>query len=131
MNEIQSKAHVIVVGNEKGGTGKSTIAMHIAVKLLQENFKVVVIDMDGRQGSLSKYVANRRNFIAKHHVSLPSPVHYIFEPVQGETNTQEIKDLISQLDFTCECNCGCNGSDNVEENEGILGDLENYVDGNN
>ncbi len=97
MNEIQSKAHVIVVGNEKGGTGKSTLAMHMAVKLLQENFKVVVIDLDGRQGSLSKYVANRRNFIAKNHINLPSPVHYIFEPVPGETNAQEIKDLITDL----------------------------------
>ena len=27
--------HVIVVGNEKGGSGKTTIAMHIAVALMK------------------------------------------------------------------------------------------------
>ena len=62
MSDISnSKAHIIVIGNEKGGTGKSTLAMHLAVKLLLENFKIAVIDLDGRQGSLSKYIANRRS----------------------------------------------------------------------
>lgn len=97
MTDSTSKSHIIVIGNEKGGTGKSTIAMHIAVKLLQENFKVAVIDLDGRQGSLSKYVTNRRNFASKHHINLLSPVHYIFEPIPNETNKQEIQDLILDL----------------------------------
>lgn len=48
------KAHIIVVSNEKGGTGKSTISMHLAIKLLQEGFSVATIDMDGRQGTLSR-----------------------------------------------------------------------------
>ena len=64
MSEISTKAHIVVIGNEKGGTGKSTIAMHLAVKLMTENFKVAVIDLDGRQGSLSKYISNRRNFFS-------------------------------------------------------------------
>ena len=66
MNDTPEKrAHIIVVSNEKGGTGKSTIAMHLAIKLLQENFSVATIDLDGRQGSLSKYIENRQNFCAK------------------------------------------------------------------
>ena len=55
MNDpIQKKAHVIVISNEKGGTGKSTISMHLAIKLMQEGFSVATVDMDGRQGTLSK-----------------------------------------------------------------------------
>ena len=53
-------AHVIVVGNEKGGSGKSTLAMHLIVGLLQSGYSVASIDVDFRQGSLSRYLANRR-----------------------------------------------------------------------
>ena len=59
------KAHIIVVSNEKGGTGKSTISMHLAIKLLQEGFSVATIDMDGRQGTLSRYIEHRQNFCEK------------------------------------------------------------------
>ena len=97
MSEISSKTHIIVIGNEKGGTGKSTLAMHLAIRLMNENFKIAVIDLDGRQGSLTKYIENRRNFCSKNNIHLPTPVHYIFEPVKGETNKNEIKNLISEL----------------------------------
>lgn len=97
MGILSSKAHIIVVANEKGGTGKSTLSMHLAVKLLYENFKVAVIDLDGRQGSLSKYIENRRNFCNKNNICLPSPVHYIFEPIAKEANKKEIEDLITEL----------------------------------
>ncbi len=43
-----ARAHTIVVGNEKGGTGKTTTAMHIAVSLLRQNFSVTAIDLDSR-----------------------------------------------------------------------------------
>ena len=46
-------AHVIVVGNEKGGSGKSTIALHLCVGLMQLGFKVAVADFDERQKSLA------------------------------------------------------------------------------
>ena len=59
MAETKVPAHIIVIGNEKGGTGKSTIAMHLAIKLLNEGFSVATMDFDGRQGSLSKYIQNR------------------------------------------------------------------------
>ena len=39
-------AHVIVLGNEKGGSGKSTTAMHVAVALLQAGQRVATIDLD-------------------------------------------------------------------------------------
>ena len=59
------KAHIIVVSNEKGGTGKSTISMHLAIKLLQEGFSVATIDMDGRQGTLSSISKTARTSAKK------------------------------------------------------------------
>ena len=56
-----AQAHIIVLSNEKGGTGKSTLSMHLAIKLMQEGFRVCTFDLDGRQGSLSKYIENRKN----------------------------------------------------------------------
>ena len=64
------KAHIITVSNEKGGTGKSTVSMHLAVTLMQEKFKVAVIDMDGRQGTLSRYIENRINFAKQNKINL-------------------------------------------------------------
>ena len=50
---------VITIGNEKGGTGKSTTAMHLAVALLKSGHTVGTIDLDGRQATLSRYLRNR------------------------------------------------------------------------
>ena len=97
MTDETSNAHIIVIGNEKGGTGKSTLAMHLAIRLMQENFKVAVIDLDGRQGSLTKYILNRRNFCSRHNISLLTPVHYIFEPLEDKSNVVEIQALIKEL----------------------------------
>lgn len=52
-------AHIIVFGNEKGGTGKSTAAMHVIAGLMQQGLKVGSIDLDQRQGTLSRYIENR------------------------------------------------------------------------
>lgn len=52
-------AHVIVIGNEKGGAGKSTLAMHLTVALLKAGRRVAVLDLDVRQRSLSRYLDNR------------------------------------------------------------------------
>lgn len=51
---------VIVLGNEKGGTGKSTVAMHLIVALLRQSRSVGSIDLDARQATLSRYIDNRR-----------------------------------------------------------------------
>ena len=52
-------AHVVVLGNEKGGSGKSTTALHIAVALLKAGQRVATIDLDCRQQSFTRYIANR------------------------------------------------------------------------
>ncbi len=55
------RPYIIVLGNEKGGTGKSTLAMHIAVHLLTKGHKVGTIDIDARQGTFTRYFENRKN----------------------------------------------------------------------
>ena len=69
-------AHVIVLGNEKGGSGKSTTAMHIAVALLQAGQRVATIDLDSRQKSFTHYIDNRRDWAARTGIKLDIPVHY-------------------------------------------------------
>jgi chromosome partitioning protein len=69
-------AHVIVVGNEKGGTGKSTIAMHLAVALMNFGQRVATIDLDSRQKSLTHYVENRRAWATRCSDGLKVPEHF-------------------------------------------------------
>ncbi len=73
------KAHVIVLGNEKGGSGKTTTCMHLIVALLRLGFSVGTIDIDSRQRSLSRYLENRRQTILKENVSLPQPQHVVVQ----------------------------------------------------
>ncbi len=76
-------AHVIVLGNEKGGSGKSTTAMHIAVALLQAGQRVATIDLDSRQRSFTHYVENRRDWATRVGVKLELPVHYCIARGRG------------------------------------------------
>lgn len=69
------KPYIIVLGNEKGGTGKSTVAMHIIVNLLREGHSVGSIDVDARQGTLTRYVENRRTRKEKTNENLPLSDH--------------------------------------------------------
>jgi chromosome partitioning protein len=69
-------AHVIVLGNEKGGSGKSTTAMHVAVALLQAGQRVATIDLDSRQQSFTHYIKNRRDWAARAGIKLDVPQHF-------------------------------------------------------
>jgi chromosome partitioning protein len=69
-------AHVIVLGNEKGGSGKSTTAMHVAVALLQAGQRVATIDLDSRQRSFTHYVDNRRDWATRAGVELDQSRHF-------------------------------------------------------
>ncbi|MDF1856734.1 division plane positioning ATPase MipZ [Pseudooceanicola sp.] len=66
-------AHIIVVGNEKGGAGKSTVSMHVSTALARMGHKVAVLDLDMRQKTLGRYMDNRTRFLAKEGLTLPSP----------------------------------------------------------
>ncbi len=67
--------YAIVIGNEKGGTGKSTTAMHLAVALAKLGFAVGSIDLDARQSSLTRYIANRREYAEESGEPLEIPEH--------------------------------------------------------
>ncbi len=67
-------AHLIVVGNEKGGSGKSTTAMHIATALVRAGRRVGAIDLDLRQRSLGRYLENRAAWARAQGVHLPAPL---------------------------------------------------------
>lgn len=73
------KAHIIVLGNEKGGSGKTTTCMHLIVSLLRFGFTVGSIDIDSRQRSLSRYLENRRQTMLKEGVTLPQPQHIVIQ----------------------------------------------------
>jgi chromosome partitioning protein len=67
-------AHVVVVGNEKGGAGKSTVAIHLAVALMRMGKTVGVIDLDLRQATLTRYLENRRRWAQRRSATLPMPM---------------------------------------------------------
>jgi chromosome partitioning protein len=94
-----SSAHIIVVGNEKGGSGKSTSAFHIIVSLLSEGARVGSIDVDSRQATLTRYVENRRQLIESKGLNLPMPRHHRVPRSQADTvaaQRQEETDLFLQ-----------------------------------
>lgn len=73
-------AKIIVFANEKGGTGKSTLAMHTIVALLRSGKKVASFDLDAGQQSLTRYVENRKTFIKEKGANLPLPTHTCWTP---------------------------------------------------
>jgi len=74
--------HRIVFANEKGGTGKSTTAVHVAVALAYQGAKVAAIDLDSRQRTLHRYLENRAETQRRRAVTLPTPGFAVF---RGET----------------------------------------------
>jgi chromosome partitioning protein len=66
-------SHIIVVGNEKGGAGKSTMSMHVATALSRLGKSVAVIDLDLRQKSLARFLENRLAFMLREGHDLPTP----------------------------------------------------------
>jgi len=74
-----AKANVIVVGNEKGGAGKSTIAIHTAVALMHGGAKVAIMDLDLRQQSMAHFFANRRAWLAANGAEAPMPLEFAVE----------------------------------------------------
>ena len=111
MNDVIAKdTYVIVVGNEKGGAGKTTLSTHLIVSLLDLGFSVGSIDLDSRQLSLSRYIENRRNTAESRQIDIPLPSHAIVKksriPMVEEAKEDEkrrlfqcLRTLSSRCDF--------------------------------
>lgn len=69
----QADARIIVIGNEKGGAGKSTVSIHLSIGLLTIGKKVGVIDLDVRQRSLTRYLENRARWMQNTGARLTMP----------------------------------------------------------
>jgi len=83
--------HFIILGNEKGGTGKSTLAMHVIVHLLHKEHSVGVIDLDSRQKSLTRYLDNRKAFAEEHGLQLAMPEYTVVER-SGQDSVRGMED---------------------------------------
>jgi len=91
-------ARVIVVGNEKGGSGKSTVAMHIAMALMKSGQSVATIDLDSRQQSFTHYIENRRAWAQHVGRDLEIPEHLCLDLAQdGSDGRKALTDAIDAL----------------------------------
>lgn len=90
-------AHVIVCGNEKGGSGKSTTAIHIAVALIKSGYTVATVDLDGRQLTLTRYIENRRRWARKAEIALAVPRHFHVPPAHRDTVTDSESEEFRRL----------------------------------
>src|SRR5580704_14908588 len=64
---------VIVIGNEKGGAGKSTVAVHLAVALMHDGARLAMLDLDRRQQSMAHFFSNRARWAEANGAVLPHP----------------------------------------------------------
>lgn len=94
----EGPAHVIVLGNEKGGSGKSTTAMHVAVHLVRQGCRVGCLDLDARQGTLRRYIKNRLDYTKAHGLRLASPTYAVIERVELENRSESEAREIAMLD---------------------------------
>lgn len=90
---MSGTARIIALGNEKGGSGKSTTAMHLIITLLQDGNRVAALDLDVRQATLSRYLENRSAHAAKTSRALPMPTQ---RPI-GEGDLDGLKATLSEL----------------------------------
>lgn len=100
--------YVIVVGNEKGGTGKSTTAMHLAVALMRFGFNVGTLDLDSRQASLTRYLDNRARYAEERGKALVMPRHRTVERSQAATRVEAESEERARLNGSLREFAACN-----------------------
>jgi chromosome partitioning protein len=77
---MSTHSTVIVLGNEKGGTGKSTVAVHLAVALAGGGRRVLLLDLDERQKTSVRWLDNRRSYAERHALAIPLPEARVLAP---------------------------------------------------
>ncbi len=94
-----SGPHRIVFANEKGGTGKSTTAVHVAIALAYQGAKVAAIDLDSRQRTLHRYLENRAETERRRGIRLPGAEFAVFRGETVEALDQLSEELAEGHDF--------------------------------
>lgn len=95
----RASPHHIVFANEKGGTGKSTSAVHVAVALAYQGFRVAAIDLDPRQRTLHRYLENRVSTQQRRGISLPTPKFEVFRDESQSGLEQQIAAMSENCDY--------------------------------
>ncbi len=102
-------ARIVVFGNEKGGSGKSTTAIHVLIALCYEKKKVGVLDLDIRQKSLFRFLENRDNYCANFNLQLPSPQRHSITPSEKDSkidsnfeDEKNFADALNILEAKCD-----------------------------
>ncbi|WP_425229011.1 division plane positioning ATPase MipZ [Sphingomonas sp.] len=91
--------HVIVFANEKGGTGKSTTAVHVAIALAAKGARVACLDLDHRQRTVGRYLDNRAQTIKRKGAALPMPVYATHDGHTPERFEELWNQLIDGADY--------------------------------
>src|SRR3954447_22314176 len=78
-DQAMTQPHFIVFANEKGGTGKSTTAVHTAIALAASGHKVAALDLDSRQRTMTRYFENRDATIRRLQTELPQAAYEVLE----------------------------------------------------
>jgi chromosome partitioning protein len=94
-----SAPHIICFANEKGGTGKSTTAVHVAVALATMGYKVAGIDLDFRQRTFVRYLENREASIRRLGQQLPLPRFRVYEGLDADEFLDVINSFGAGADF--------------------------------
>jgi chromosome partitioning protein len=96
---VGTDAHVVVVGNEKGGSGKTTLALHVAVGLLRLGFRVGCLDLDAHQASLTRILASRRACGERLAAALPQPRLEAVAPSTLDSRAAALEEERARLDL--------------------------------
>ena len=91
--------HRIIFANEKGGTGKSTCAVHFAVALASQGWRVAGLDLDPRQRTFHRYLENRTGTAKRREIDLPTPVFEVFEGSTIEELDAQVARLSEGVDY--------------------------------
>ncbi|HAF40304.1 MAG TPA: ATPase [Sphingobium sp.] len=91
--------HLIVFANEKGGTGKSTTAVHTAIALSALGHSVGMIDLDPRQRTVTRYMENRRETARRREIDLPTPAFSVFTGDSIAALDDQVIELAQGKDF--------------------------------